>query len=103
MGEPEDQEMGITGIEVQGADAHGGQIGVVLLPDMEVDLNREGSIEVGPVEGTVHNLLGPVHNEGEILLRIGLSKRHQFQVDDAGLEKQIYRHAEVLPIGRQLA
>ena len=72
MGEPEDQEVGVAGVEVQGADAHGGQVGVVPLPDVEVDLDREGGVEIGPVQGAVHNLLGSVHNEGEILLRIGL-------------------------------
>ena len=87
MSKSKHQEVSVPGVEVEGPDAHSGHVGVILLPDVEVDLHWEGGIEIGSVKWAVHNLLGSVQDKREVFLGIGLRKRYQFQVDDVGLEE----------------
>ena len=39
MGESKHKEVSVSRIEVEGPDAHSGHVGVILLPDVEVDLH----------------------------------------------------------------
>ena len=39
MSKSKHQEVSVPGVEVEGPDAHGGHVGVVLLPDVKVDLH----------------------------------------------------------------
>ena len=59
---------------MQGMDAHGGQIGMILLPDVEIGGNGKGGVEIGPMQGAVHDLLTSMNDEGEIFLRVSLAE-----------------------------
>ena len=59
---------------MQGMDAHGGQIGMILFPDVEIGGNGKGGVEIGPMQRAVHDLFASMNDEGEIFLRVSLAE-----------------------------